>query len=205
MTTSSNQKRTFWRNKCRRALAEHISSRLGFEIPPDKIRLQPRDEDPYRWHVADHLKPLFKSNLSSGSVGNFQKICHALKAPDLIEAIHPEALQNDQDLETEKQNSVPSSSFAATIQRLEKEKQDVLADSQRLCEKQEQNLLSARVEWEAERRKLQEEISRWKDAVSSYDLRVQELKRVVCPALETLNLHLPGLFVAIHAEQHLVD
>lgn len=81
----------------------------------------------------------------------------------------------------------------------------MLADSQRLCEKQEQNLLSAQVEWEAERRKLQEEISRWKDAVSSYDLRVQELKRVVCPALETLNLHLPGLFVAIHAEQHLVD
>jgi hypothetical protein len=76
-------------------LTETVDRQLGLEIPPEKIRLQPRHDDPYRWSVAKPVKHLFKSNLSSGSVGYFQKICEALESGDLIEAVAPQTLYQE--------------------------------------------------------------------------------------------------------------
>jgi hypothetical protein len=115
MSTSSNRKRKFWRMECRKALAGEISesivtfdlpcanprsgSRLGLEIEPSLVRLKPGREDPYRWVVADSIRKIFKTNLSTASVADCQKICEALKSDtEIIKAVSPHAVQDEEEL-----------------------------------------------------------------------------------------------------------
>lgn len=115
MSTSSNRKRKFWRMECRKALAGEISesvvtfdmspanpgsgSRLGLEIEPSLVRLKPGREDPYRWVVADSIRKIFKTNLSTASVADCQKICEALKSDtEMIKAVSPHAVQDEEEL-----------------------------------------------------------------------------------------------------------
>ncbi|KAE8371539.1 hypothetical protein BDV26DRAFT_286706 [Aspergillus bertholletiae] len=206
MTTSSNQKRAMVRNKCRRALAEQINKQLGLEISPEKIRLQPRHDDPYRWSVAKPVKYLFKSNLSSGSVGYFQKICDALESGDLIEAVAPQTLHQEDPCQeasvaNETQDLVHGNSFTATIQKLEQEKQEAISDSQKLRKEQEQELLNAQREWETKRDNLQKELLLWKHAAQSHELRFQGMKEKIFPALDTLKMQLLEFFDTRDVEQ----
>lgn len=115
MSTSSNRKRKFWRMECRKALAGEISesivtvdmslanppsgSRLGLEIEPSLVRLKPGREDPYRWVVADSIRKIFKTNLSTASVADCQKICEALKSDSkIIKAVSPHTVQDEEEL-----------------------------------------------------------------------------------------------------------
>lgn len=101
--------------ECRKALAREISeliitvdmslanprssSHLGLKIEPSLVRLKPGREDPYRWVIADSIQKIFKTNLSTVSVADCQKICEALKSDSkIIKAVSPHAVQDKKEL-----------------------------------------------------------------------------------------------------------
>jgi hypothetical protein len=82
-----------------RLLTPRSGSRLGLEIEPSLVRLKPGREDPYRWVVADSIRKIFKTNLSTASVADCQKICEALKSDiEIIKAVSPHAVQDEEEL-----------------------------------------------------------------------------------------------------------
>ncbi|KAI9035296.1 uncharacterized protein KD926_003769 [Aspergillus affinis] len=167
---------------------------LGLDVPPEKVRLQPRQEDPYRWSVAKPVKPHFKSNLSRGSVGDFQKICEALESRNLIEAVSPKSLQEESYQEDEHHDLVFNDNFTVTIQRLERERKEAISDNETLREKQKQELLDTQQLWETEHDGLRQEMLQWKHSAETQDLKLREMKEKIFPTLNTLNLHLSELF-----------
>ncbi|KAH1309716.1 hypothetical protein KXX47_006932 [Aspergillus fumigatus] len=186
MSTSSNRKRKIWRMECRKALAGEISesivtvdmslanprsgSRLGLEIEPSLVRLKPGREDPYRWVVADSIRKIFKTNLSTASVADCQKICEALKSDSkIIKAVSPHAVQDEEEL-FEDPHRAMSPDNNLIIQTLEFEKEELILEVQKLREK-EQGLLNAQQEWEAERQCLQQTMSQWKQAAEALQAR----------------------------------
>ncbi|GKZ63043.1 hypothetical protein CBS63078_8316 [Aspergillus niger] len=211
MSTSSNRKRKFWRLECRRALAGEISestvtfglsfanpcsgSRLGLEIEPSLVRLKPAREDPYRWVVADSIRKIFKSNLSTVSVTDCQKICEALKSDrssEMIKAVSPHTVQDEDEL-FEDPHRAMSPDHSLTIQILEFEKQELILENQKLREK-EQGLLNAHQEWEAERQCLQQAMSQWKQVAEARQARLDAASQNVVPAMEKLRLCLSEFF-----------
>jgi hypothetical protein len=86
----SNAERRRWRDKCRSRLSEHVGKNayfqvrilvdglsgqtLGIVIEPSKIRLLPRDDDPYCWKWLPETKHLFSKNLSDHSTGAYKKL-----------------------------------------------------------------------------------------------------------------------------------
>ncbi|KAF7139755.1 hypothetical protein CNMCM5793_007996 [Aspergillus hiratsukae] len=211
MSTSSNRKRKFWRLECRKALAGEISksiitfdllfanprsgSRLGLEIEPSLVRLKPGREDPYRWVVADSMRKIFKTNLSTASVADCQRICEALqsdRSSEMIKAVLPHAVQDEEEL-FESPHRAMSPDNSLTIQMLEFEKEELILENQKLREK-EQGLLNAQQEWEAERQCHQQATLQWKQAAETLQAKFDASSQKVVPALETLRLHLSELF-----------
>ncbi|KAJ6134793.1 hypothetical protein N7523_001115 [Penicillium sp. IBT 18751x] len=90
MAKDSNQKRMKLRKQCREALATHIYDRLGLDIAPGLVRLQPRPEDRYAWSVTESNEFLLQSSLSSGTISLYQSICQALGHS--LEAVTPQTL-----------------------------------------------------------------------------------------------------------------
>ncbi|KAB8227877.1 uncharacterized protein BDW43DRAFT_304272 [Aspergillus alliaceus] len=171
------------------------NKQLGLRVPPGSIRLRPRHDDPYRWNVAKSVDSLFNSDLSRGSIGVFQKICDALNSGNLIEAVSPKNLQQEDPWREDEHHDLGSDdSFTATIQRLEREVHEAIADNKNLREKQEQEIFNIQREREREREGLQREILQWKHVAESQDRKFQEMKDKVTPALDMLNLHLSELF-----------
>ncbi|CAI7611034.1 unnamed protein product [Penicillium viridicatum] len=91
MVLTSNEKRAFFRQQCREALAAHIHDRLGLVVAPSQVRLQPSAGDGYAWSVTESKKSLLQSNLGSGSVGLYRSICEELGRS--LEAVTPQTLQ----------------------------------------------------------------------------------------------------------------
>ncbi|KAK9847350.1 hypothetical protein MYU51_019563 [Penicillium brevicompactum] len=126
MVLSSNEKRAFFREQCREALAAHIHNRLGLVVAPSQVRLQPSAGDGYAWSVTESKKSLLQSNLGSGSVGLYRSICEELGRS--LEAVTPQTLQVAQserghlpEKETRPTGSdeKESGSFTAKIRELE--------------------------------------------------------------------------------------
>ncbi|KAJ6022344.1 hypothetical protein N7499_002891 [Penicillium canescens] len=126
MVLTSNEKRAFFRQQCREALAAHINDRLGLVVAPSQVRLQPSAGDGYAWSVTESKKSLLQSNLGGGSVGLYRSICEELGWS--LEAVTPQTLQVAQ-LERDhlpREDSGParadeeeSGSFTAKIRELE--------------------------------------------------------------------------------------
>ncbi|OQD94813.1 hypothetical protein PENVUL_c128G02182, partial [Penicillium vulpinum] len=91
MVLTSNEKRAFFRQQCREALAAHIYDRLGLVVAPADVRLQPSVGDKYAWSVTESKKSLLQSNLGRGSVGLYKSICEELGRS--LEAVTPQTLQ----------------------------------------------------------------------------------------------------------------
>ncbi|OQD77405.1 hypothetical protein PENANT_c106G08603 [Penicillium antarcticum] len=90
MVLTSNEKRAFFRQQCREALAAHIYDRLGLVVAPCQVRLQPSAGDGYAWSVTESKKSLLQSNLGSGSVGLYRSIREELGRS--LEAVTPQTL-----------------------------------------------------------------------------------------------------------------
>ncbi|KAJ5230974.1 hypothetical protein N7489_011682 [Penicillium chrysogenum] len=118
MVLTSNEKRAFFRQQCREALAAHIYDRLGLVVAPSQVRLQPSAGDGYAWSVTESKKSLLQSNLGGGSVGLYRSICEELGRS--LEAVTPQTLQVAQ-LERDHlpREEEQSGSFTAKIRELE--------------------------------------------------------------------------------------
>ncbi|CAG8902347.1 unnamed protein product [Penicillium nalgiovense] len=123
MVLSSNEKRAFFRQQCREALAAHIHDRVGLVVAPSQVRLQPSAGDGYAWSVTESKKSLLQSNLGSGSVGLYRSICEELGRS--LEAVTPQTLQVAQSERghlPEKEVSIPihqAASGACTVLRVD--------------------------------------------------------------------------------------
>ena len=99
-----NIQRAEWRNHCRQALSDHLSRclwevsgfeslltptleiRLGIEISPAEVRLQPRTGDGYQWVPIKgkenfFKRSLFQKPLSKLSVGAYMELCRGVVDP----------------------------------------------------------------------------------------------------------------------------
>ncbi|CAG7951589.1 unnamed protein product [Penicillium salamii] len=126
MVLSSNEKRAFFRQQCREALAAHIHNRLGLVVAPGQVHLQPSAGDGYAWSVTESNKSLLQSNLGSGSVGLYRSICEELGRS--LEAVTPQTLQVAQserdhlakeETRPARSDETESGSFTAKIRELE--------------------------------------------------------------------------------------
>ena len=160
------------------------------------VRLQPRPQDPYRWVVSEALRATFRTNLSSGSVGQFRKIRAALEDGDLIEAVPPHALETPEStpalpfadspesstfvsINGGRCETIPGESFTTTIRKLKQEKEALSVELDVMTASRARELAEAQASWDAERHALHEEISRWKSCSTS-------LHTHICQALESL-------------------
>ncbi|KAH8749125.1 hypothetical protein F5883DRAFT_436029 [Diaporthe sp. PMI_573] len=75
----SNMDRRRGRDECREKLAQHICKRLGIEIKPADVRLNPRETDFYSWRVVqgkeEVYSKIFAKNLSDHSTGIYRFLC----------------------------------------------------------------------------------------------------------------------------------
>ncbi|KAJ5972501.1 uncharacterized protein N7479_002419 [Penicillium vulpinum] len=92
MAFKSNETRAAMRKQCREALSAHIYNRLGLDVAPSQVRLQPLVEDGYAWSVTESKKSLLQSSLSNGTVGLFRAICEELGRS--LEAVTPQTLHD---------------------------------------------------------------------------------------------------------------
>ncbi|KAJ5365294.1 hypothetical protein N7517_008180 [Penicillium concentricum] len=109
MVLSSNEKRAFFRQQCREALAAHILDRLDLVVAPSQVRLQPSGGDGYAWSITESKKSLLQSNLGSGSVGLYRSICEELGRS--LEAVTPQTLHIAQS----KRNHLPREEVSILI------------------------------------------------------------------------------------------
>ncbi|KAL5364303.1 hypothetical protein BJX96DRAFT_178834 [Aspergillus floccosus] len=195
---SSNEKRAFWRKKCRQALADHIKERVGVVIPPDKVRLQPSREDPYNWVVTDSVKDLFQSNLSSSSVGVFQQICTALDCGDMIEAIPRERVHPGKSNNTDEHCS--ASSFTATIRKLGREKEELQLAYTQYQQQKEQELLESQKKWSEDTEKLRYELEQWKTQAEARSIDLHDAKELVASVVVNIERQLSHLRKALGIE-----
>ncbi|KAL4733607.1 hypothetical protein BDV11DRAFT_210091 [Aspergillus similis] len=72
-----NEKRAWWRARCRQRLAEHIREALGIEVAPPEVQLLEAEDMQYSWKVREgSLNPLFKKHLSKHSVQAYMRLYH---------------------------------------------------------------------------------------------------------------------------------
>ncbi|KAL2015886.1 hypothetical protein VTK56DRAFT_4661 [Thermocarpiscus australiensis] len=90
----SNVERRRGREECREKLSKHIrkptqsnsktwltspDDRLGIEIKPSEVRLNPRSNDPYRWEFLPgkeaFFSKVFAKNLSDHSISTYRLLC----------------------------------------------------------------------------------------------------------------------------------
>ncbi|KAL4745861.1 hypothetical protein BDW72DRAFT_198246 [Aspergillus terricola var. indicus] len=72
-----NEKRAWWRIRCRQRLAEHIRETLGIQVAPTEVRLQEAEHMQYSWKVKEpSLNRLFKRHLSKHSVRAYMQLYH---------------------------------------------------------------------------------------------------------------------------------
>ncbi|CAG8074690.1 hypothetical protein N7541_000109 [Penicillium brevicompactum] len=125
MAFKSNETRAAMRQQCREALSAHIHNRLGLDVAPSQVRLQPPVEDGYAWSVTESKKSLLQSSLSNGTVGLFRAICEELGRS--LEAVTPQTLHDsalgrdddpgeDEDVRAQQDED---GSFTAKIRQLE--------------------------------------------------------------------------------------
>ncbi|KAL4924641.1 uncharacterized protein BDV17DRAFT_295275 [Aspergillus undulatus] len=70
-----NQKRAWWRTKCRQRLADHIRETLGIEVTPTEVRLLEAEDMRYSWKVKEpSLNLIFQKNLSKHSVRAYMRL-----------------------------------------------------------------------------------------------------------------------------------
>ncbi|KAE8310977.1 hypothetical protein RU639_013583 [Aspergillus parasiticus] len=198
MTTSkpSNQKRAFWRNKCRKALATHINKQLSLTIRPDKVRLRPRPDDEYRWSVADCMSKHFETDFSRWRLGDFQEICNVLELEkqDLIEAIRPRILPQIHSTLQNEHRLTSDQGFTSTIEQLKQKNQELVVRNEQLQKEGELKLRNAQQSLEAERKNLQGEVQQWRAATESYREQLKQASQIIMPALSTMSLHLSEMF-----------
>ncbi|KAJ6084300.1 hypothetical protein N7486_011100 [Penicillium sp. IBT 16267x] len=196
MTLTRNQKRAQARQQCREALAAHIHERLGFTVPPQRVRLKPSVEDGY----MQDKEYLLDTNLGNGTVGRYQDIQQQLGSS--FEAVTPQRQQSigavttsniesllllagqgngTANLYEQPKNQQPgSASFTETIRRLEQEKQDLAVELERARARSEE-LLSKDREWQAKACCLQQELEECKSSVDQLSLELVWAKdRIHC-------------------------
>ncbi|KAL2272811.1 hypothetical protein FJTKL_05971 [Diaporthe vaccinii] len=87
----SNVDRRRGRDECREKLAQHICSRLGVDIKPADVRLNPRETDFYVWRVVqgkeEVFSKIFAKNLSDHSTGIYKFLCREIGKS--FEAVSP--------------------------------------------------------------------------------------------------------------------
>jgi hypothetical protein len=82
MNAVKSSQSTFVRNWNLFPMAKLTSSgqKLGIEVKPSDIRLDPRANDPYAWKILprkEHsLSGVFAKNLSDHSIGTFRLLCN---------------------------------------------------------------------------------------------------------------------------------
>ncbi|CAG8268407.1 unnamed protein product [Penicillium salamii] len=118
MAFKSNETRAAMRKQCREALSAHIHNRLGLDVAPSEVRLQPPVEDGYAWSVTESKKSLLQSSLSNGTVGLFRAICEELGRS--LEAVTPQTLHDsDSGRDDDPGEDEEDGSFTAKIRQLE--------------------------------------------------------------------------------------
>ncbi|PGG99133.1 hypothetical protein AJ80_09397 [Polytolypa hystricis UAMH7299] len=133
-----NERRAESRQYCRVHLSRHIYKELGFQIDPEKVRLKPGVNDPYRWLPLPSKEHLLGKQLSKGSLRDYKAICSAiddstLKAVSVDDymrmqtALATRSAGTVKDLKiygevmTQNQSDGPADSFATRVTRLTSE------------------------------------------------------------------------------------
>jgi len=75
-----NLQRAEWRSKRRQALSDHIKKKLGINVEPADVRLQPEVEDGYEWKPLLGKEDLFNEDLSKHSIGAYMELCRGVEA-----------------------------------------------------------------------------------------------------------------------------
>ncbi|CAG8231427.1 unnamed protein product [Penicillium salamii] len=195
MVLSSNEKRAFFRQQCREALAAHIYNRLGLVVAPGHVRLQPSAGDGYAWSVTESKKSLLQSNLGSGSVGLYRSICEELGRS--LEAVTPQTLQVAQSerehLAKEEAwpargDEIESGSFTAKIRELECANRELSGELDRTRMHLE-NSLSKKNEMQAEILRLQDELDGVSSRASHLEDELVRVTRGIREAMQVLQVH----------------
>ncbi|RSL62174.1 hypothetical protein CEP51_013504 [Fusarium floridanum] len=75
----SNVDRGKYRQRCREALSGHIYDKLGINVKPSEVRLNPRAPDPYAWEFLsekeEFLRRIFAKKLSDHSINTYKLLC----------------------------------------------------------------------------------------------------------------------------------
>ena len=188
-------------------LTGYLDQRLGLQISPNNVRLQPRPDDQYSWSFAESQCHLFKSSLSNGSVGTYQALCSELGRS--IEAVPPHILQDSvqiddhivpHDSQAEKTPASDSShlarretlgddSFTATIQHLEHVRHELEDEIRQVREQAEQEIQTTQQKWQKGQEQLQREVMEWKAEAERRASEISRIRASVAAALETLQEH----------------
>ncbi|KAK0628284.1 hypothetical protein B0T17DRAFT_149373 [Bombardia bombarda] len=124
----SNAERRRGRDECREKLARHIHDKLGFEIKPSEVRLNPRANDPYSWRALlgkeELLSKIFAKNLSDHSIGTYRLLCREVGRS--FEAVPSNTQRSTVDSVISL--STPEPSFSFVIDKLREENAKLLQD-----------------------------------------------------------------------------
>ncbi|CAG8074424.1 unnamed protein product [Penicillium salamii] len=195
MVLSSNEKRAFFRQQCREALAAHIHDRLGLVVAPSQVRLQPSAGDGYAWSVTEYKKSLLQSNLGSGSVGLYRSICEELGRS--LEAVAPQTLQVAQserghlakeETRLARSDEVGSGSFTAKIRELECANCEMSGELDR-TRMHLKDSLSERNEMQAEILRLQDELGGVSSRAGHLEDELVRVTRGIGKAMRVLQVY----------------
>ncbi|KAL7940600.1 hypothetical protein V8C42DRAFT_356148 [Trichoderma barbatum] len=178
----SNLERRRARDQCREKLSQHIHQKLGIEVCPSDVRLNPKRRDPYSWRVLygkeDFFSQIFSKNLSDHSIGTYRLLIE--EVGKTFEAVNTEILSS---LSSLTPLSPPEGSFTTLIDHLKLSNEDL---SIQLHEKTtELDIVSKR------RQILEEENQRYKDNQRCLEEQLQDRTNLV--------VHLQGVVSSLFA------
>ncbi|KAJ6033789.1 uncharacterized protein N7446_007918 [Penicillium canescens] len=194
MALKSNETRAAMRQQCREALSAHIHNRLGLDIAPSQVRLQPPVEDGYAWSVTESKKSLLQSSLSNGSVGLFRAISEELGRS--LEAVTPQTLQ-DSDLERDddpgeeedlRVHEEEDGSFTAKIRQLEGTNRELGVELDRTRVRLD-DARSKRDRYQTKTRRLQSELEASSLRTSRLETELTRVRAGITEAMKALQSH----------------